>query len=517
MSDGLDQGITVTEISPMDQPIDVFPHTTAAFVGRALRGPLNIPVQLSSFAQFSRRFGGIWMHSSLGPAVQQFFEHGGRNLHVVRVANNARGAMICLPADHGVLILHAIEPGAAEVIRAAVDYDRIDTNDTDAFNLTIQRVAPDSGLVIDQEIYRRLTCRAEDRRFIAAVLLESTLVNVHLPPPPGRPMVTIGPDTNQSTEYVGHAQSGNDGAELSDYDLIGSATASTGMFSLDAVEQIDLLYLPPPGKDLDVGPVVILAAELYCRKRGAMLILDPPKEWQCTTDAVSGVRDLAHASPNIASYFPRMISREDETASPRAVGGAFAGLLSKLDEQQGPWCELDQQGFGFNRKLIPAIQVTEEESAMLARAGLNAIAVHSAGRAVLSGSVTLGRGCQLDRNFASLSVRRLCLTITNTIDRATRWAVFEDNAPRVAVRIQAQVHAYMTWLAEQGAFATENYTVQCDASLHGDRAEPHRGMAVLITFQPNGCDDLVSLALHQSIAGCRVATTAFAPVTAACA
>jgi len=72
--------------------------------------------------------------------------------------------MICLPADHGVLILHAIEPGATESIRAAVDYDRIDTDDTHSFNLTIQRVAPDSGLIIDQEIYRRLTCRAEDRR-----------------------------------------------------------------------------------------------------------------------------------------------------------------------------------------------------------------------------------------------------------------------------------------------------------------------------------------------------------------
>lgn len=277
------------------------------------------------------------------------------------------------------------------------------------------------------------------------------------------------------------------------------------------------MHLPPPGKDQDVGPVVVLAAELYCRKRGAMLILDPPKEWHSTADAVSGVRNLAHASPNIASYFPRMISREDETASPRAIGGALAGLLSKLDEQKGPWCQLDQQGFGFNRKLMPAIQITAQESAMLVRAGLNAIAVRSAGRAVLSGSVTLGRGSQLDRYFASLSVRRLCLTITNTIDRATRWAIFDDNAPRVAERIQAQVHAYMTWLAEQGAFATEKYTVQCDASLHGNQADRQRGMAVLITFQPSGCDDLVSLALHQSIAGCRVATTAFAPVTAACA
>ncbi|HUD97668.1 MAG TPA: hypothetical protein VMO24_08995, partial [Woeseiaceae bacterium] len=53
-------------------------ESTAAFVGRALRGPLNTPVLLESFAEFRRRFGGTWHRSSLGPAVEQFFEHGGR-------------------------------------------------------------------------------------------------------------------------------------------------------------------------------------------------------------------------------------------------------------------------------------------------------------------------------------------------------------------------------------------------------------------------------------------------------
>ena len=84
MSDAVDRGITVTEIAAMDQPIDVSPETTAAFVGRALRGPLNTPVLIHSFGDFQRRFGESWSRSSLGPAVRQFFEHGGRQLYVVR-------------------------------------------------------------------------------------------------------------------------------------------------------------------------------------------------------------------------------------------------------------------------------------------------------------------------------------------------------------------------------------------------------------------------------------------------
>ncbi len=144
----------------MDQPIGVPAETTAAFVGRALRGPLDTPVLLHSFAEFRRRFGGFWPGSSLGSAVEQFFGHGGKHVYVIRVANNARGAMICLPAQRGVLVLRAVEPGSTEKIRVAVDYDGISVEYEDLFNLTLQRVASDSGLILDQEIYRRLSCKA---------------------------------------------------------------------------------------------------------------------------------------------------------------------------------------------------------------------------------------------------------------------------------------------------------------------------------------------------------------------
>ena len=50
----------------------------------------------------------------------------GRQLYVVRVANGARGAMLCLPASGSALVLRAVEPGSTEQIRAAVDYDGVD-------------------------------------------------------------------------------------------------------------------------------------------------------------------------------------------------------------------------------------------------------------------------------------------------------------------------------------------------------------------------------------------------------
>ena len=220
MSGSFDRGITVTEIAPMGQPIDIAPETTAAFVGRALRGPLNTPILIHRFGEFRRCFGNSWSRSSLGPAVQQFFEHGGQNLYIVRVANNARGALICLPAGGSALVLRAMEPGSTERIRAAVDYDGID--DEQLFNLTLQRVNPANGFIVDQEMFRNLSFVEGTETFVGDMLLSSTMVQVERPFPTHRPELTCNSDSRFDLAWLGHAQDGTDGVELSDYDLVGS-------------------------------------------------------------------------------------------------------------------------------------------------------------------------------------------------------------------------------------------------------------------------------------------------------
>ncbi len=517
MSDAVDRGITVTEMTAMDQSIDVSPETTAAFVGRALRGPLNVPLLIHGFGDFRRRFGDVWTRSSLAPAVKQFFEHGGRNLYVVRVANNARGAMICLPASGSALVMRALEPGSTERIRAAVDFDGIDPENDELFNLTLQRIDPATGLVTDQEMFRSANYREGAENFVANLLLTSTLARVEQPYPTHRPELTFGADVPSNVAYAEHSQEGSDGHELSDYDLVGSRTRGTGMFSLDHVDRFDLLYLPPPGKGRDPGPASLLAAELYCRERGAMLVVDPPADWLTPAKAVEGIRTSGLASPSMVGYFPRMYRRRDEDGAPRAVGGALAGLLCKLDRTYGPWHDLDHQGMGFKRELVPAFAVSEQDGQVLAREGLNVLTKGPAGRARLRGSVTMGRGSESHRNYASLPVRRLCLRIVNSIRQATRWAVFERDDFQLAERIRSQVVAFLSGLANMGAFENDRFFVECDAGLshHADSLE--RGVTIVVVFHPRGCRETVSFTLHQTVSGCRVATTAFAPAMEHCA
>ncbi len=495
----------------MDQPIDATPETTAAFVGRALRGPLNTPVLVRNFGAFRRRFGGSWTRSSLGPAVEQFFEHGGRQLYVVRVANGARGAMICLPANGSALVLRAVEPGSSESIRAAIDYDGIDPEDDEHFNLTLQRTSPDTHFVIDQEFYRRVSCVEGADRFVAVALLASSIARVDAPLPAQRPEATRAPGNRYDTSYVGHTQAGTDGCGLSDYDLIGSKAQGTGLFALDGVDPLDIVYLPPTARHMDTGPTALLAAELYCRERHAVLIADPPSQWTDAQDAVLGARATGLASPNIVSYFPRLRRRIEQDGEPRVAGGAISGLLCKLDRTHGPWQDLDQQGLGLSRNLKPACDIDEEDLDSLHRAGINAVITGPAGRARVSGGVTLARGSEEHSLFRSLAVRRLCLHIVKRIDQATRWAVFEKQDADLALKIGEQIRAYFGDLVGLGAFENDRFLVQCDAGLARRADELEHGVTLLLGFHPSGSRHAVLLTLHQTARGCKVASAAFAP------
>jgi phage tail sheath protein FI len=160
------------------------------------------------------------------------------------------------------------------------------------------------------------------------------------------------------------------------------------------------------------------------------------------------------------------------------------------------------------------MHIDSGDAHLLIKEGLNVIAGHTPGSTMLCGSVTLANGTRVGDEFARLTTRRLCLMITKTIDRATRWAVFEPHTSAVAESIVNQVHSFMCALSDYGAFENDHFLVQCDAGLRRQPVDPDRGVTIMLAFHPAGSDETVSLTLHQSVSGYRVATTAFAPVRA---
>jgi GNAT superfamily N-acetyltransferase len=499
----------------MDQPIDVSGETTAAFVGRALRGPLNTPILVRNFGEFRRRFGDIWSGSSLGPAVKQFFEHGGHRLYIVRVANNARGAMLCLPAGGSALVLRAVEPGSTEKIRAAVDYDGLE-DDADLFNLALQRLDPVTGLITDQELLSGLSFHRDAESFVGRALADSSLARAEAPYPSRRPDETLKGGRQFESDYIDHAQPGTDGAELTDYDLVGARAARSGLFALQQAESFDVLYLPPPRRQQDLGPAVILAAERYCRERGAMLVVDPRVEWTTTARALQGVRDLGFCSSHLLGYFPR-VTTQDDAATPRAIGGAIAGLLCKHDRTRGAWQRMDRHGMVLARNLRPAVDFDERDREALIRAGLNPVVRGAAGMSRFFGDVTFGRVGDSHREFASLPVQRFCLQVLSSIARAARWSVFELEDATLAKTLRAQVVNFFERLAERGALADDRFVVECDAGVSQRTDVRSRGVTLLLVFRPVNSPNPVSFTLHLRPEGWQVGSTAFAPTIENCA
>ena len=53
-------GVYIEEIPSGVRTITGVATSITAFIGRALRGPVNDPIRVQSFAEFTRLFGGLW-------------------------------------------------------------------------------------------------------------------------------------------------------------------------------------------------------------------------------------------------------------------------------------------------------------------------------------------------------------------------------------------------------------------------------------------------------------------------
>lgn len=456
MADSRLNGAQLSEHSRKnDRAIERVPTGMAAFVGRTLKGPVHQPVAVGSFAEFQQTFGGLWQPSTLSYAIEQFFENGGRRALVVRVVNSAHPPTITLPGVAGVALrLVALNPGSREYLRASVDYDGLAEAESDRFNLVIQRVrSAASELIEDQEIFRRVSVLPDSGRYIVDVLLESRLARVTGTVPTQRPARSA----SAPGAAIGYAVSnpdGDDGAPLTDYDVIGSAIESTGMFALQGAERFNLLCIPPLTRDSDVGLSTLLVAARFCRERQALLVVDPPSAWLSARTALDSLRIWPFRSDSAVMYFPRIqaFDRLRGRVETFASCGAAAGMIARSDETWPVWAAAETEESILRPGLRPAVPVSDADRVRLAQAGVNTlISVRPNVRTPLSPRTLTSGGCAVS-DWKYLSARRLALFVAASIEAGTRWVVFEKNGPATWERARAQAESFLDELAEQGAF-----------------------------------------------------------------
>ncbi len=150
MAEYLSPGVFVEEVSSGNKPIEGVGTSTGAFVGRALKGPVDQAVLITNPSQFLDTFGSFHQDYYLAYAVRHFFTEGGTRCYVVRAFSTTTTAVdsdvarvILTAGGTNVLRVLASSPGAwgneieVEVIEPAFDPDDT-TNADQKFGLSVR-------------------------------------------------------------------------------------------------------------------------------------------------------------------------------------------------------------------------------------------------------------------------------------------------------------------------------------------------------------------------------------------
>ncbi len=501
-------GIKVVEAPTAEQSIAHTHAQRTAFVGRTLRGPLDTPVLVRSFADFQQIFGGLWQPSPLSYAVEHFFDQGGRQAVIVRVANGALPVSITLPCESGTLTLEAVAPGTREFLRAAIDFDGLDIDDELRFNLTVQRVrSPGSERIEAQEIFSAVSCDANDDRYVKAVLEQSTMVRVRGRVPLSRPRATLMPGT-KLPGYASSNPDGDDGKPLSDYDIIGSAPRRTGLFALRGVEELAFVYIPPLTRTVEIGVSTLLVVERFCREQRAILIVDPLANWNSPSNAVAGLQALGFHSDSAAMFYPRIVctDRLRGRAETFGNGGAVAGILSRTGTLAPAAAHIPEPELLLRAGARLQQELTVADRARLATHGINTLQTVRGTDRRRPRMRTLACGASAHADWAYLTPRRFALFVVDAIERGTRWSIAEPRNIAVWFRLANQITRFFEELRAAGAFSAapkdQAFLVICDERINEPAFDAD--INILIQFAANHIDSYHSFMITHAAQGSRV-------------
>ena len=305
-----------------------------------------------------------------------------------------------------------------------------------------------------------------------------------------------------ATAFQAGGVAGSDGGppKASDYDDAYTAIDNN-------VDLFNLLVLPPdrapaPGATL---PLLYGPASVFCLRRRAFLIMDPPDSWgdaQAAAAAVDALR-IGLVKDYSAVYFPRLRIPEDGREVVVGPAGAMAGLYARIDASRGVWkapagTEADIRGVvGVDLRL------SDGQDGIINPVGINGVRVFPDG-VVSWGARTNDGADAFASEYKYIPIRRLALLIEESLYRGLKWVVFEPNDTALWAQIRLNVGSFMHNLFRQGAFQgtrpQEAYFVKCDAETT-TQADRDLGIVnVWVGFAPLKPAEFVILYLQQ-IAG----------------
>ena len=312
------------------------------------------------------------------------------------------------------------------------------------------------------------------------------------------------------------AAAGADGTVLpKTADLIGIEADFTGIYALEKVDLFNLLSIPdatraqagnPSALDPNVKPNDIFsAAETYCNKRRAFLLIDPPPDVNDVDSAADWKSStLTVHDKNGAAFFPRLRLGDplnDFNLRTFAPSGVVAGVYARTDGARGVW----KAPAGVEATLTGVqglvYKLTDDENGALNPLGLNCFRNFPIYGNVLWGARTLVGTDAEGSEWKYVPVRRMALYLEESLYRGTKWVVFEPNDEPLWAQIRLNINAFMQSLFRQGAFQgktpREAYLVKCDKETT-TQDDINRGIVnILVGFAPLKPAEFVIIKIQQ--------------------
>ncbi|GAB4205424.1 MAG: phage tail sheath subtilisin-like domain-containing protein [Roseiflexaceae bacterium] len=478
-------GVYIEELPSGVRTLTGVPTSVAAFVGAAARGPVDQAYRITSWADFERVFGGLWAESPMSYAVYHYYQNGGAEAVVVRVARTPpeddntterpTAAVIKLPGDQVTLIAKSVGLWGNN-LRARVEYP---TGSTDTYHLQVRDTV--TGFT---EQYLNVSIKSSDPQSLRTLLARSTLVMVGANEdkrPGAHEVVDLGNDPfagPPSSGQFSQAEQGRNGASITADDIVGSDSASTGIYALRKTDIFNLLVIPPPSPTAEIDGASYSKAAALCAQERAMLIVDAPSTWTSAQDITDGnyaklnsfTNPIGVDGRNAALFFPWVLAADPlrkNTLRKFAPSGMIAGVFARTDTQRGVWKAPAGTDATLNGVQQMAVALNDSENGLLNPVAVNCLRMLPVFGPVVWGARTMRGADQLaDDDYKYIPVRRLTLYIEESLYRGLRWVVFEPNDEPLWSQIRLNAGAFMQNLFRQGAFKgstpREAYFVKCD-------------------------------------------------------
>src|SRR3954449_5623102 len=422
----LTPGVYVEEVPSANKPIEGVSTSVAAFVGLTPGGPVNTPMRISNWTQFSKIFGdpnnpdnGPFMEGSyMAHSVYGFFQHGGPNCCLAGGGGESGaggGPRAARPAASDKSV-EAFRAQALPKVDGTVEVELTEepkAGDADQSYRLVVRAGSES------EEYDGLTLKKGRTNLATKVNASSKLIKIE-ETGASLPEAQRVPATGKYT-LSAPAQ---EPSAISPNPFEGDEARRKGMGSLAAIDEVTMVLMPDlwsigndtQGRDLQ-GKVIA-----HCENMGdRMAILDSPPdllpqeilEWRMNT--------AGYDSKMAALYYPWIEVQDPLTNRPLTIppSGHIAGLWCRVDDKRGvhkaPANEVVMGANGL------AFQITTPEQGGLNKVGINCVRAFPGRGIRVWGARTLSS----DPEWRYINVRRLFNYISESIMEGTQWSVFE--------------------------------------------------------------------------------------------